>query len=155
MNCTDQARDSIMVIHLVRMSAATILIIACMFLPFLPGGYDGLAVTLSGMAQLFGVVGLLLVPIGALWLIYESRKRAPKNRQRSNKDKGYYFAIASVGAASFVAAIVSIGAFVSIGLSFGFGALALWAYSVSRMMPSLKLLKNAEIGNFSPTPLYL
>jgi len=146
---------NIMVVHLVRMGAMTILIIACMFLPFLPGGYDGLAVTLSGMSQLFGVAGLLLVPIGTLWLIYESRKRAPKNRERSNKDKGYYFAIASVVASSILAAIVSLGAFVNLGLSLGLGVLALWTYCVSRMAPRLELLKNAEIGNFNPAPLYL
>jgi ABC-type xylose transport system permease subunit len=89
------------------MGAMTILIIACMFLPFLPGGYDGFTVTLSGMSQLFGVAGLLLVPIGTLWLIYESRKRAPKNRERSNKDKGYYFAMASVVASSILAIMAS------------------------------------------------
>lgn len=48
---------SIMVVHLVRIGAMTILIIAFVFLPFLPGGYDGLAVTLSGVSQLFGVAG--------------------------------------------------------------------------------------------------
>ena len=129
-------RASIMIVHVVRMGVTTILIIACMFFPFLPGGYDGLAVTLSGMSQLIGVAGLLLVPIGALWLIYESRKRAPKNRERSNKDKGYYFAIGSVVASSIVAAIVSLGAFVNLGLSLGLGVLALWTYCVSRMAPN-------------------
>ncbi len=146
---------SIMIAHLVRMGALTVLIVACTFLPFFPGAYDGLAVTLSGMSQLFGVAGLLLVPIGALWLIYESRKRAPKNRERSHKDKAYYFAIASVVASSIVAAIVSLGAFVNLGLSLGLGVLAFWTYCVSRMAPKLKLLKHAEIGNFNPAPLYL
>ena len=124
-----------MVLHLVRMGAITALISACTFLPFLPGPYDGLAVTLSGMAQLLGVVGLIFVPIGALWLIYEYRKR---------KDKGYYFAIASIIASSFVAAIVSIVAFANIGFSLGIIVLAFWAYGVSRIVPKLKLLKNAE-----------
>jgi hypothetical protein len=146
---------SIMVVHLVRMGAMTVLIIACMFLPYFPGGYDGLAVTLSGMSQLFGVAGLLLVPIGALWLIYELRKRAPKNRERSNKDKGYYFAIASLVASSMLAAIVSLVSFINLGLSLWLGVLALWAYCVSRMARRVKRLKNAEIGNFNPAPLYL
>jgi hypothetical protein len=146
---------STMIAHLVRMGAMTILVIACRFLPFLPGGYDGLAVTLSVMSQLFAVVGLLLVPIGALWLIYESRKRAPKHRERSNKDKGYYFAIVSIVASSLVAAIVSLGALVTLGFSLGLGVLGLWTYCVLRMAPRLKLLKHAEIGSFNPAPLYL
>jgi hypothetical protein len=146
---------SIMVVHVVRMGSMTILVIACMFLPFLPGGYDGLAVTLSVMAQIFGVAGLLLVPIGAVWLVYESRKRVQKKRERSNKDKGYYFAIASVVASSIVAVIVSLGAFVNLGVSLGLGMLALWTYCVSRMASRLKLLKDAEIRSFNPAPLYL
>ncbi len=142
------------VTHLVRMSAIILLILACMFLPFLPGEYDGLAVTLSMMSQLFGVIGLLLVPIGAVWLIYETKKRATTNGKLS-KDRTRHFAIASVVAASFVALVVSLGAFVNHKLSFGFCALALWAYLVSRLLSRLKLLKNAESRNFNATPLYL
>jgi len=131
-----------MVAHLVRMGAMTLLILACMFFPFLPGGYDPLAVTLSGMAQLFGVAGgLLLIPVGALWLIF--------------RDKGYYFAIAAVIASSMVAAIATLGAFFNVGLSLGLVALALWTYCLTRIAPKLKLLKNAEAGRFNPAPLYL
>jgi hypothetical protein len=42
-----------MALHLVRMSIIILLILAGMFLPFLPGEYDGLAVTLSAMAQVY------------------------------------------------------------------------------------------------------
>jgi hypothetical protein len=46
-----------------------------MFLPFLPGEYDGLAVTLSALAQAFGVVGgVLLAPESAIW--FESARPA-------------------------------------------------------------------------------
>ncbi len=69
-----------MIAHLARIGALTILSIVCMFLPFLPGNYDGLAVTLSFMAQLLGIVGLLLVPIGALWLIDEVTRRVSNGR---------------------------------------------------------------------------
>jgi len=40
-----------------------------------PGTHDSLAVTLSMMAQALGFSGLLLVPIGVPWLIYELMKR--------------------------------------------------------------------------------
>lgn len=62
-----------MIKHIVAIPAAAALIIAFMFYPFLPGRYDGLAVTLSAMAQVFAVAGLLLVPLGALWLAREIR----------------------------------------------------------------------------------
>ncbi|MEZ4904538.1 MAG: hypothetical protein R2822_23710 [Spirosomataceae bacterium] len=37
--------------------------------PFLSGDYDRLAMPISTMIQVFGLVGLALVPIGILWLV--------------------------------------------------------------------------------------
>ena len=131
-------RGSIMAVHFARMGALTILIIGCMFLPFLPGNYDDLAVTLSFMSQLVGIAGLLLVPIRALWLIDEARMWAGNSRKQSTKSKGYHFAIASLGTSSIVAVVVSLPAFGNIGLSLGIGTLALWTYFVLRILPKLK-----------------
>ena len=144
-----------MILHLVRMGGLIMLIVLCTFYAFLPGEYDGLAVPLSAMAQTFGMVGLLLVPVGVSWLAYELRKRARRKRNLPTKARGYYFALASVVVSSIVAIAVSLGAFMSISLSFGFLTLALWFYIVSRLTPRLKLLKKAEAENFNPAPLYL
>jgi hypothetical protein len=48
-------------------ATVVIVVILATFLPFAPGGYDPLAVPLSGMAWALGRVGLLLVPVGGLW----------------------------------------------------------------------------------------
>jgi hypothetical protein len=64
-----------MLMHLVRVGAITAFILLCTVLPFLPGRYDNLAVPLSAMAQVVGITGLLLVPIGGLWLGFEHRRR--------------------------------------------------------------------------------
>ncbi len=144
-----------MVRHIFKMAALTAFIVACTFVPFLPGPYDGLAVTLSGMALMGGTAGLLLVPGGALWLIYESSKRTLKRNRPSHQDKGYAFAIASVVVLSIIAALMALSAFITIGPSLGVGTLALWAYALSRIVTRLKRLKDADVGTFNPTPLYL
>ena len=144
-----------MTLHLVRIGGLIILLVLCTFYPFLPGEYDGLAVPLSAMAQTFGTLGLLLVPVGVLWLAYELRKRARRKRNLPTKARGYYFALASVVASSIVAIAFSFGAFMVISLSLGFLTLALWLYIVLRLMPRLKLLKKAEAETFNPAPLYL
>lgn len=144
-----------MVIHFVRMGGITTLIVLSMFYPFLPGEYDVLAVALSTMAQLFGAAGLLLVPIGVLWLVYEVRQRAQRNQNLPNTGRGYYFAMASLIAASILAILVSLILFLAIGISFGVLTLAAWFYAVSRLIPRLKLLKKAESENINPAPFYL
>ena len=55
-------------VTLLAASAIVTLVIAVTFLPFVPGGHDPLAAPLSAIAWALGRVGLLLVPIGGLWL---------------------------------------------------------------------------------------
>ena len=135
--------------HLVCIAAIILVILACSFLPFLPGRYDRLAVTLSAMAQIFGAVSLLLVPIGAFWLIYEFRRRVSKPAG------AYYFALAALVAASLVVMFFVLGAFISLGFSLGIIVLALWSYVVIRFAPALKQMKTATRDGFHPAPFYL
>ena len=144
-----------MTLHLVRVSGLITVLVLFTFYPFLSGKFDGLAVPLSTMAQIFGVVGLLLVPIGVSWLIYELRERARRKRTLPAKARAYYFALASMVASSIVAIAISLSAFVNIGLSFGLLTLALWCYVVARLRPGLKLLQRAEAESFNHAPLYL
>ena len=74
--------------HVVGMIAAIMLIVGCMVYPFLPGDYDGLAVTLSVMAQFFAMAGLVLVPIGLAWLAYELRARTLKRYESARRGLG-------------------------------------------------------------------
>ncbi len=62
--------------HLVIVSLVALLLIACVIYPFLPGRYDALAVGLSTIVQMFGVIGLLLSPVGALWMKFPARRLA-------------------------------------------------------------------------------
>jgi hypothetical protein len=48
-------------------AALSAVLVLIALLPFLPGSYDPLAAPLSLMARTVGVLGLLLVPIGAVW----------------------------------------------------------------------------------------
>jgi hypothetical protein len=61
---------------LVRAFLIVTAIVVATFLPFFPGGYDPLAKPLSGMAWVLGRVGLLLVPVGGLWLWSSQRPGA-------------------------------------------------------------------------------
>jgi hypothetical protein len=62
--------------HIVRIFLVVTAVITATFLPFFPGGYDALSKPLSGMAWIFGRVGLLLVPVGGLWLLFSKRSGA-------------------------------------------------------------------------------
>jgi hypothetical protein len=59
--------------HLLRIAVIVVVADLIMAYRFLPGAYDRLAVPLSLMVQVFGLVGLLLVPVGGLWLADQVR----------------------------------------------------------------------------------
>lgn len=144
-----------MTLHVVRIGALVMLPVFVTFYPFLPGVYDAVAVPLSAMAQAFGAVGLLFVPVGLAWLIYELRKRRRRNGNLPAKPRGFYFALASVVVSLIVAIAISLGAFVSGSFSLVFLTLALWVYVAWRLRPGLQFLKKAEGASFNPAPLYL
>ena len=132
--------------HSLGITTATAAIMLATLLPFLPGRYDSLAVPLSFMSQIFGKVGLLLVPVGALWLAsaYWSRLAG----------KQYGIAIVALIVSSLVWLIVSLGGLTS-SLLLGIGAVALWIYVVSRALPRLKQLKSATAQPTSIVAIYL
>jgi hypothetical protein len=66
-------RREVTMAHFVRAFLIVTAIITATFLPFFPGGYDPLSRPLSGMAWVLGRVGLLLVPVGGLWLWFSQR----------------------------------------------------------------------------------
>lgn len=144
-----------MTLHIVRIVGLVMLIVLCTFYPFLPGTYDPLAVSLSGMAQIFGTVGLLLIPVGGLWLAYELRKQTRRRKDLPTTPRRYYYGLASMAVCSIVALAVSLGALMGSGFSLSFLTVGLWFYILSRLIPKLKLLKKAEAERFSPAPLYL
>lgn len=121
--------------HFLGIAAATAVFILCTLLPFLPGPYDPLALPLSMMARVAGFVGLLLTPVGALWLA--SRYSRPLAGLR------HACAVAALIVSSFVWAAVSLAAFALGSLSLALLCLALGVYVVFRVAPRLRGLKTA------------
>ncbi len=141
--------------HMAGLVALTVLLVLGLLLPFLPGRYDDLAVTVSSLVAVLGFAGVLLVPPGALWLIHEARRCTSRDRPSSGADKGFFFAIASLCVTALVAALVSLGAVVSGRLTLGFVVLAPSAYALARTARRLGGLKRAQDRPFHPAPAYM
>jgi MFS family permease len=143
------------VLHALRLGAILVVLAVAILLPYLPGEYDGLAQTVSVTAQLIGVVGLLLVPIGALWLAAEVLARARSQHNRSQAGWRFGFAIAALIGCSL---LVLASMWVTLGfesLSFGLVLLGVWLYAVWRLIPATSRLNQSESTSFNVTPVYL
>jgi len=133
--------------HVLCSIAVTACIMLFTLLPFLPGRYDSLAVPLSVMAQLIGIAGLLLVPVGVLWL--------DAGHRRSHAGKHYALGIATLIVSSVVWFVASVAAAAFGGLSFGLIALVLGSYALVRVRPKLKALEEAGPELAKRVALYL
>jgi hypothetical protein len=114
-----------MIAHAFALIAIVAAIALCMSLPFLPGGYDPLAAPLSAVAQTFGIVGLVLVPIGITWSV--SRYWSWHERARRMME------IAALVAVSTVWLILALVAVVHSGFALGTAVVVLWAVAVGTM----------------------
>ena len=101
-----------MIRHALGAATVTVVIVLIALLPFLPGPYDPLAAPLSAMARVFGVVGLLLVPIGGLW------RARPRRGVR----------VAALIVLAIVWAVLSLAAVIFSGLSLALAMLVLGVY---------------------------
>jgi hypothetical protein len=101
-----------MIRHALGAATITVVIVLITLLPFLPGPYDPLAAPLSAMARVFGVFGLLLVPIGGLW-IGRPRRGVP---------------VAALIVLAIVWGVLSLTALIFSGLSLALAMLVLGVY---------------------------
>ena len=150
-----KASSSRLLLHLALSGALSALPGLCILYPYLPGEYDRLAVGLSNTAQAAGALGLLFVPLGALWLFSELRQRRRRRRGLPPGAGSYAFALASVSLSVPVAAGTVLAAIASAGLALGLLALALGAWVFSRCLRGLKRMKTAPGEGFNPAPAYL
>lgn len=135
--------------HLSRVTALSACLGLCMFLPFLPGRYDALAKPLSMAAQLASIVGLLLVPVGTLWVLYEWTS--------AQKRKRHTFGIVALVSVSTVWSLVSLGAMFE-SVTLGLASLTLLAALMPRLWKSLRAsggVPEADKRSASPMPMYL
>ena len=130
-----------MIRHLSFIALLTALLALGVAYPFLPGDYDRLAVPISTMIQVFGLVGLFLVPLGILWLMM------PKYR--------FGFAIASIIASTVIVLLLALFATLSVGKAFGILVILLWTFIAAMLVPKAIQLRGQPPGKFNFLPLYL
>ena len=138
--------------HFVRITGIIALILLCMFLPFLPGRYDDLAVTLSAMMQVFSMVSLLLVPLGILWLWVEMAKRKNTGR-RSNHTRHFTFATLII--LGLIALVLSVVPLTNYQISFG---ILFFVFSFYWLVSRYFRIRKAGVANnlkMNAVPFYL
>lgn len=127
--------------HITLLLFLTVLMALGIAYPFLSGDYDRLAVPISTMMQVFGLVGLALVPVGILWLI------KPKY--------SFAFAVSALIVNTFIVFVICLFATLSVGKSLGLLILLLWMTIVILLITKIKSLKKQMQDKANWLPVYL
>lgn len=127
--------------HFVASCGIVALIILCIAYPFLPGEYDSLALPLSLIAQVAGIVGLLFVPVGILWFLKPIH--------------AYTLSIVTTIIVLLVAIILSMVALGTVGVSFLLITSTCFGYIAWKLLSRLKFIRHALPEYQSSVPLYL
>ncbi len=130
-----------MVKHLLGILATIALLVFCTLLPFLPGGYDSLAIPISAMALVAGVLGWVLVPSGLLLI---AANHSPALAQRR-----YALSLLALAASSLVWGGIFLAGFAQ-SYVLALAILSLWIFTTVKTWTGLR-----TTGGFSALPYYL
>ena len=128
-------------LHLVCVAAVAAVLAFLMVYPFLPGRHDQLAVSLSIGVQAFGMMGLLLVAIGVLWLAMPGH--------------AFAWAMLAMAVGTCLTLVLSLIATFSTGHAFGVLTLVACAYALMRFGRSAWHLRQGRSSAWHPAPMYL
>ena len=136
-----------MIKHLLGIVGAIALILLFTLLPFLPGRHDSLAIPISAMAQAGGIVSLVLVPFGLLWLMgIRSQRLGPKR---------IVFPVLALVASLIVWVALLIAALVHSGYVLAFVMLAVFFVVLNRQWRWLQRANETKPPFASALPYYL
>ena len=128
-------------IHIILLVVLTAFLTLGIAYPFLSGDFDELAIPISTMIQVFGLVGLALVPVGVLWLVMPKYK--------------FGYAVTALIISTLVILIICLFATLSVGYSLGVLILLLWTFIVILVIPKIKSLKEQKQNKVIWLPVYL
>jgi hypothetical protein len=135
-----------MIKHLIRIAVLLIVALLLMFLPFLPGRYDSLAVNLSYMIQVFCHSALLFIPLGLLWTLLDLTGK---------KLKSAFIEKLSLIVAGIVAISIALAAGSRESSLFGITIIVISFYFLVKEYRRVNVSRTSEKGTFNPIALYL
>ena len=136
-----------MIKHILGIVAAIAFVVFCTLYPFLPGSYDGLAVAISEMAHIFGILGWMLVAIGVLWIAAYGSKRMVQKRKT--------FPLMAMITSTLVWFGVVLGAIVQSGFVLGMAIVVLWLWLFRKAWANARQTSTTASDRASAIPFYL
>lgn len=137
----------------ISLLAVILLLVAISSVPFIPGPYSKLAIGASALVQMAGFFGLVLIPVGLIWLFMDFRKS--NDGQVSRWKNGYYPSLlVSLPVLCFLFLLLVLAFPEMNGMERGI-AVTFIAGMATFLALRIQRLKNKVAHEFNTAPLYL
>jgi len=147
-----QFTDMKNIISLVAFCLLTILLIVS---PFVPGPSNSLVIGLSSISLTLGFLGLLLVPVGVLWVIAEWKKSRQPEEKPVNWKPSYHLSIIAT-VIIFAISLIYIPLLYHIeGVVASIAFVILLSWPLYKVIRSIRKIKSQPSRAFNPMPFYL
>lgn len=136
--------------HIFLIIAVIAICIVVIFLPYMEGEYDPLAVVLSSIFQFANFASLLLIPVGLIWCIMDlvKRERSPIPKHRA------YLGKTALVVMVIIILFASLGAFASGSRFSAIVVLLLGIYLFMKIPQKRKHIELTTKGSYDVTPYY-
>lgn len=138
---------------LLLLTVFVIVLVACA--PFLPGPYIHATRRLSSFSQHLGFFGLLIVPIGTLWLLIELRNSSLQGRHLNGWTSGFYFSLLIFVPWLLLQTWSILLVVNDLGVIHGVAPTIITIVLLWFVIPQLRRLRHKSAYQFNPAPLYL
>ena len=142
-----------MIKHLLIIAIIVCVASLFIFLPYSPGDYDSSSVIVSMYIQVVCFLGLVLVPIGIMWSIFEIRRYRRESGRFSHIS--YRFTRVALVILFVIFLLADFMLFMNNYLSLAIIILLLTCYFFFRALLFFKNLKNANQISLVPFPVYI
>jgi len=139
----------------IKFAGINLLFALVILLPFLPGPSNSVVIGLSAVAQAAGFFGLLLIPIGLVWVILGRRNQMNKSGGKWGNKPFSILAILSCIITFPIYFLLVAAIFFTYGLSAGVVSLLIGVYALYLSIKGVRKLNKRQITRLNFAPFYL
>ena len=138
-----------------KFAGINLLFALVILLPFLPGPSNDIVIGVSAIAQAAGFFGLLLIPIGLVWVIIDRRNQINKSGGKWGSKPFFILAILSCIIAFPIYFLLVAAIFFTYGLSAGVVTLLIGAYALHLSVKGIRKITKEQSLRLNFVPFYL
>jgi hypothetical protein len=140
-------------LHLIRLALINLLLVVCFILPYLPGPSNDIVTAVSLYAQSPGFLGLIVLPIGLIWITFELLKLRSNDLKYSKIS--FWLAIIATLLITLIGVLMTVVIIAQFSVFGGIMGSLILIYALIKSVKGIINLRLQPSIRFNVVPVYL